>query len=322
MMDSGQKPVVVEFWAPWCGPCRVLAPVVDELAGEFGESTEFARINVDEEQSFAAEHEVLSIPTMMVFHGQTLKKKVIGAMPKERLLAELRDYIGELEPAVSSDETIALTWHRGRIRAAQLSADGTYSYVSTDANRLGLVYLPKFVKTDFASAIAELEELLNDSYAGKDEIRAFLQAHPDVILGGEYKAAHSQVLLRREGSQSLQPDFMLEPIGGDLADIVEVEPAQRQVATEVDGVTELTEVVMQACARLRESRDHFESERHRVEIEDEHGIRVFRPKMFVVIGRSGQTDSLTRRRLETQLTDVTLRSWDDVLAVARDRLSP
>jgi len=300
----------------------VLGPVVEELANEYSASTEFARINVDEEQMFAAEHEILSIPTMIVFKSQKPVKKVVGAMPKRRLLAEISDHIGELDPDPDPavGDTVALTWHEGRIRAVLLDSDGTYSYVSSDANRLGLVYLPRFVKTGFALAIGELEELINDSYATKDDVRAFLQEHPDLILGGQYKAAYPQVLLRRDGRQPLQPDFMLEPIGGELADILEVEPAQREVTTEVEGVTELTEVVIQACSRLRESRDHFEEERHRIEIEDAHGIRVFRPRMFVVIGRSGQTDPLIKRQLETQLTDVALRSWDDVLRVARKHL--
>jgi thioredoxin len=323
LIDQPEKPVVVEFWAPWCGPCRVLSPVVDELAGEYSRSANFVRVNVDNEQGFAAKHEVLSIPTMMVFQDQKVRKKIIGAMPKHRLLGELEDHLedpDEEQEIPGAEETVALTWHEGKIKAVLLGEDGTYSYVSADSSRLGLVYLPKFVQTDFGAAIAELEALINDSYATKEDVRAFLQDHPDIILGGEYKAAHPQVLLRRDGRQSLQPDFVLEPISGELADIVDIEPAQNDAITEVDGVAELTDVVIQACARLRDYRDHFEEEQHRIEIEDEHGIRVFRPRMFVVIGRSGQTDALTQRRLETQLTDVTLRTWDDVLKVARERL--
>jgi thioredoxin 1 len=322
-MLAKEKPVVVEFWAPWCGPCRVLSPVVDEIAGEYSASTEFARLNVDEEQQFSAEYEVLSIPTVIVFENQKPTKKIVGAMPKRRLLAELDEHIGEPNPdeeELAAHETVALTWHEGRIKAVILNRDGTYAYVSADARRHGLVYLPSLVKTGFSQAIAELEELINSSYTTKDEIRRFLEAHPDLILGGDYHTAHSQVLLRREGMQSLQPDFLVEPVAGELADVVEVEPAQREIATQSEGVTELTDVVVQACSRLREYRDYFESEKHRVEIEDDRGIRVFRPRMFVVIGRSGQTDSLTQRRLEAQLPDVSLRSWDDVLAVARKRL--
>lgn len=323
LLAQPQKPVVVEFWAPWCGPCRVLHPVIEEVAGEYAGSADFARINVDEEQELAARYEVLSIPTMIVFKEQAMVKKIIGAMPKQRLLGELEDHLGkpqEEEASTDLNETIALTWHEGKIKAVVLGEDGTYSYVSADASRLGLVYLPKYVKTDFAVAIAEFEELINDSYTTKDEIRSFLLDHPGIILGGEYKAAHPQILLRRDGRRPLQPDFVLEPISGELADVIDIEPAQHDAVVEVDGVAALTDAVTQACARLREYRDHFEEERHRVEIEDEHGIRVFRPRMFVVIGRAGRTDALTRRRLETQLNDVTLRSWDDVLKVARERL--
>jgi thioredoxin len=317
-----EKPVVVEFWAPWCGPCRVLAPVIEELAAEYSRSTSFVRVNVDNEQEFAAEHEILSIPTIIVFDRARPTKKLIGAMPKRRLEQELSDHIGESnrDGDMTAVDSVALTWHEGRIKAALLSPDGTYSYVSADAKRHGLIYLPSFVTTGFTSAIEELEELLNSSYATKDDVRSFLEDHPDLILGHSYKTAHAQVLLRREGDRPLRPDFMLEPIGGELADVVEVEPAQRDIATETDGVTELTDVVVKACARLREYRDYFEDENRRVEIEDEHGLRAFRPRMFVVIGRSGRTDAITQRRLETQLPDVTLRSWDEVLDLARQRL--
>lgn len=320
ILRNDGRPVVVEFWAPWCGPCRVLHPVVNEIAAEHAGSTRFTRVNVDEEQEFAAEHEVLSIPTMIVFKHQKPAKKVVGAMPKGRLLREIEDFLGDEDPVQAADEMVALTWHEGRIQAALLRRDGTYSYVSADASRLGLVYLPKFVRTEFAKAVAELEELLNDSYVKKEDIRAFLEKHPDVLLGGEYKAAHPQILLRRDGVQSLRPDFMLEPMAGELADVVEIEPAEKRAVTTVDGVAELSEVVVQACARLREYRDYFEEERHRIKVEDTHGIRAFRPRMFVLIGRAGDTDPVTRRRLETQLADVKLRSWDDVLAVARSRL--
>jgi len=84
---ESEKPVIVDFWAPWCGPCRVVSPVLEEINGE-REDVRVVKMNVDDNQATAVKFEILSIPTMILFKEGAVAKKVIGALPKARLVAE------------------------------------------------------------------------------------------------------------------------------------------------------------------------------------------------------------------------------------------
>ncbi len=85
---ESEKPVLVDFWADWCGPCRVVAPVLEEIASE-RDDLRIVKLDVDANQQTAANYEVLSIPTMILFKNGQVAKKIIGAYPKKRLESEL-----------------------------------------------------------------------------------------------------------------------------------------------------------------------------------------------------------------------------------------
>ncbi|MEA2481261.1 MAG: thioredoxin 1 [Thermoleophilaceae bacterium] len=92
---ESDKPVLVDFWAPWCGPCRVIAPSLEEIATEQAEQLTIVKLNVDDNQQTAAKYGVMSIPTMIVFKGGQPVHTIVGALPKKRLVAEL-------EPALTA----------------------------------------------------------------------------------------------------------------------------------------------------------------------------------------------------------------------------
>ena len=85
---ESEQPVLVDFWAPWCGPCRVVAPVLEEIAGERPD-LRIVKLNIDENQQTAANFQILAIPTMVLFRNGSEAKRIQGALPKKRLEAEL-----------------------------------------------------------------------------------------------------------------------------------------------------------------------------------------------------------------------------------------
>ena len=89
VISSSEKPVLVDFWASWCGPCRALAPVIDQISQEMADKLTVYKCNVDEEPDLATQFRIVSIPTLILFKGGKPVHTVVGNMPKPALVAEL-----------------------------------------------------------------------------------------------------------------------------------------------------------------------------------------------------------------------------------------
>jgi len=90
---KSDKPVLVDFWAEWCGPCKMVAPVLEEIAAAHGDQLRIVKLNIDENPQTARAYQIMSIPTMAVFVDGAIAKSIVGAKPKSVLLKDLAEYL-------------------------------------------------------------------------------------------------------------------------------------------------------------------------------------------------------------------------------------
>lgn len=90
---QSKVPVIVDFWAVWCGPCRAVGPILEEIADEYADKLVVAKVNVDDEPALAARYRITSIPTMKIFNAGREEKEIVGAMPKHAIEMKFAEYV-------------------------------------------------------------------------------------------------------------------------------------------------------------------------------------------------------------------------------------
>jgi len=243
--------------------------------------------------------------------------------PFEKLDEVIRRILGEtVEYESVTQEVVAFALFGDKIKLVSLSADGQYKFLDEEQNVHKILYVATSETLTLQILIEELESLVNDKSAREQDFQDFFERNPSFIINDDYKKAHPHVLLTRSDGESLIPDFVLEPADeNSLSDLLELKTPLAPVFILKKARMRYSAAVLEACAQLREYSSFFDEPENRRVIQDKYGLLAYRPKMFVVIGRKGTLDPLAVRRVEHELPNLYLRTYDDIINRMKSRLA-
>jgi hypothetical protein len=224
--------------------------------------------------------------------------------------------------STASADYIALSLVDGRLRLVTFGQDQRYQFLDNGQNLHNLVLLHASKQKTLASAIAELEALINDRRVTESALQRFFEMYPEVLLDEGYSRAHPHVVLSRQDGGVLVPDFVLEPTSqGRFCDLLELKLPRERIYAGTAARLRWSRAVMAARSQLREYSRYFDETPNRHYVLKTYGLNAYRPKLFVVIGRSASETSVVQRDLEVETPGLILKTYDDLLERAKHRLS-
>jgi cold shock CspA family protein len=227
----------------------------------------------------------------------------------------------ESEPSTQPDDLVGLALIDGRLKPILIDPAGHVSFLEGLSGEHQLLFLSALPDTGAQDEIDAFEDLVNTRGVSENALQTFLASHPHFLTGDDYASASSHIVLEREHDGPLIPDFVLKPHDPEgLADLVELKLPSAKLLIEKQNRVRLSAAVFEACAQLRAYSDYFESEDRRLAVADRFGIKVFRPRLYIVIGRRGKYDPAQFRAAERDLQSFTVRTYDDLIERARARL--
>lgn len=222
---------------------------------------------------------------------------------------------------LAGQELIAMALLGDKIKMVSLAPDGRYKFLDDAENLHTILYTWSSETLALQRAAEELEALMNDPRAQESAFQDFFERHPDLILNDEYKRAHPRIVLTDEKGYSLIPDFILEPVAQNaVCDLLELKLPSAPVFVLQKNRPRFSAAVLEACAQLREYSRFFDEEKNRKAIRDKYGLITFRPKMFVIIGRRGTVSPIDVRKIEGDLPNLQLRTYDELLNRVKTRI--
>jgi anti-anti-sigma factor len=218
---------------------------------------------------------------------------------------------------------VLLSLRNDRIRVELGVQDEVYRVQTDDLSRGSnlIIARPHVLaassRTQLRADVDGFEDLINSQRTRESDIHHFFEEHPTFLLGQEYRQLHSKVLLERNDDGPLIPDFMLQPFDDELCDLLELKLPREPVVVGRENRKRFSSAVQEAVAQLRTYRDYFDDRTRREEIQRRYGIRVYRPRMAVLIGRVTSVDPIEYRRIADGQKEVRIMTYDDLLKRAR-----
>jgi hypothetical protein len=240
----------------------------------------------------------------------------------------LREWAESPRKQVKIDEDITIPdeelWGIGifenRLKPLSLTKDGQYRFIDSTTWLHNIVYTAAAEALAVQTAIEELEYLLNQGTTKEATLQDFFERNPVLLLDYEYKKAHPHIeLIRDEGT--LIPDFMLEPVSQEaLCDILDLKLPSAKVYITPKNRERYSAAIFEACAQLREYSAYFEQGRNRDLLYQTYGLKAYKPKMIVIIGRRCNIDPILARRIGGDTPQLVLQTYDDIIDRAKAKL--
>jgi cold shock CspA family protein len=224
-------------------------------------------------------------------------------------------------PGNEEDEALGVTSVDGRLRLIAIQADGAVKFLDPHQQDHHLLYVASLEAYGWRSLIEELEELINSRNVKESQLQGFFERNPEFLCGDAYESAMPHIVLQRPAEGPLVPDFALKPSNANaLCDLLELKLPTARLLVGQNNRRRLSSALLEACAQLREYRDYFERDGNRRTVEEAYGLRFFRPKMFVVIGRRGEYLASDLRKAESDIPHLSITTYDDLVERAKSRM--
>jgi RNA polymerase sigma-B factor len=260
------------------------------------------------------------------------KKRVSSLL--DRTLAQLRKGLSEesaerverestdrAESSLYPDDSLGVALIDNQLRLITVQADGKVKFLDPRNNSHHLLYLASLVTYGWKSLIKELEDLINTPQVNESQLQGFFESNPEFLCGDTYESAKPHIVLQRPDAGPLIPDFALKPPNEHaLCDLLELKLPSAKLLVGQSNRKRLSAALLEACAQLREYRDYFESSANRQAVEEIYGLRFFRPRMMVIIGKRSEYIADDLRKAEGDITGLSITTYDDLLERARSRM--